>query len=148
MIKSIGGSLESSGATLLVTATGQLYLSVPSAAAATACAGLVTSSAANMSVNVDKFASSNFSTQNRGTNNIRVLQKTKIKGYEVSVDLEKGGSGLNNIHAEVDGKKYYLDDETEVFLDKDGNRLPNKLRGNSEISKAVDKANKLISQGW
>ena len=76
------------------------------------------------------------------------MQKKKIKGYDVSVDLEKGGSEVNNIHAEVDGKNYYLDEETQVFIDKDGNRLPNKLRGNKEISNAVDKANKLISQGW
>ena len=148
MIGSATGALAASGATLLVTSTGQIYVSVPAATAATACAGLTTSSAANMLGNVAKFSSNSFSTQNRGTNNVRVMQKTKIKGYEVSVDLEKGGSGVNNIHAEVDGKKYYLDEETKVFLDKNGNRLPNKLRGNKDISNAVNKANKLIAQGW
>ena len=132
----------------MVTATGQIYVSVPAATAVTACAGLITSSAANITGNIAKFSSSGGSTQKKGTNNVRVMQKTKIKGYDVSVDLEKGGSGVNNIHAEVNGKKYYLDKETEVFLDKNGNRLLNKLRGDKDISKAVDKANKLISQGW
>lgn len=69
-----------------------------------------------MSVNVAKFASSNFSTQNQGTNNVRVMQKTKIKGYEVSVDLEKGGSGVNNIHAEVNGKNIIYVKKQGFFL--------------------------------
>lgn len=34
----------------------------------------------------------------KGMNNKRVLQATKIKGYTVTMDVERGGSGLINIH--------------------------------------------------
>lgn len=41
-------------------------------------------------------------TQNRPLSLERV-----IKGYKISIDLEKGGSGLNNIHLKVNNVKYF-----------------------------------------
>lgn len=81
-------------------------------------------------------------------NNKRVLDTTKIKGYNVSMDLEKGGSGLNNIHIKVNDTKYFYNETVKAFTDASGNRLPNSLRGNQEIINAFNKAKKLINQGW
>jgi hypothetical protein len=39
----------------------------------------------------------------------RVLNNLKIKGKKVSTDIEKGSSGLNNIHLKVGKTKYYYD---------------------------------------
>ena len=64
------------------------------------------------------------------------------------MDLEKGGSGLNNIHIEVDGAKYYYNEQVQAFTNSAGNRLPKSLQGNKEIINAFNKAKKLINQGW
>ena len=40
-------------------------------------------------------------------NNLRTLQETVIKGYKVSMDLERGGSWLTNIHLKVGKTKYF-----------------------------------------
>jgi len=45
------------------------------------------------------------------------LNEIAIKGYKVSVDLKKGGSGMINIHALVNGKKYFYSKTAAVFLD-------------------------------
>ena len=81
-------------------------------------------------------------------NSNRVLDTTKIKGHKVTMDLEKGGSGLNNIHIEVDGAKYYYNEQVQAFTNSAGNRLPKSLRGNQDIINAFNKAKKLINQGW
>ena len=81
-------------------------------------------------------------------NNNRVLKETNIKGYKVSMDLERGGSGITNIHLKVNGTKYLFNEQTGAFLDAMGNRLPKSLHGNQLIIKALEKAKQLISKGW
>jgi filamentous hemagglutinin len=83
-----------------------------------------------------------------GMNNLRVLRETTIKGYDVSMDLERGGSGLTNIHLLVDDVKYFFDEASGTFLNAAGNRLPNSLRGNQQIMDALKKAQDRIAQGW
>ncbi|WP_233516698.1 hypothetical protein [Paenibacillus curdlanolyticus] len=84
---------------------------------------------------------------NSGINNVRVMQDTKIKGYTVSMDVERGGSGLVNVHVKVNNTKYFYDAETSQFLDGTGNRLPNSLRGNEQINNALKKAQKYV-KSW
>ena len=83
-----------------------------------------------------------------GMNNRKVLQEIAIKGYKVSVDLERGGSGKINTHVLVNAKKYIFNEKTGAFLDSSGNRLPNSLQGNQQIIDAKKKADQLIKQGW
>ncbi|WP_237179127.1 polymorphic toxin-type HINT domain-containing protein, partial [Paenibacillus sp. MMS18-CY102] len=82
-----------------------------------------------------------------GMNNVRVMQNTKVKGYTISMDVEKGGSGQVNIHVKVNDTKYFYNSEKGEFLDANGNRLPNSLRGNEQINAALKKAQK-YEQNW
>ena len=81
-----------------------------------------------------------------GMNNIRTLQTTMIKGYNVSMDLEKGGSGLNNIHLKVNGVKYLY--TNGIFINGVGKQIPITLRNNFLINNALQKALKAIERGW
>ncbi|SHI83662.1 two-partner secretion domain-containing protein [Propionispora hippei] len=85
---------------------------------------------------------------NKGMGNLRVLKDVTIKGYRVSMDLERGGSGLTNIHVKIDNVKYYFNKDAGAFLNEAGDRLPNSLRGNSLITKALEKALDIESKGW
>ncbi|KAF1083693.1 tRNA(Glu)-specific nuclease WapA precursor [Sporotomaculum syntrophicum] len=85
---------------------------------------------------------------NKGMNNLRVLKDTKIKSYNVSLDLERGGSGLTNIHLKVNNTKYFFDDTKGAFIDQAGNRLPNSLKGNQTIIDALKKAQDKVNSGW
>jgi hypothetical protein len=79
-----------------------------------------------------------------GCNNNRVLEETKIGPYSVSVDLEMGGSGPN-IHIKINGSgPNYYDPTTKTFQIP----LPKGLKKSTEILNAVEKALKLIAQGW
>ena len=102
----------------------------------------------NNSTNGDPNKKPKNNSSGSGMNNKRVLDTTEIKGHKVTMDLEKGGSGLNNIHIEVDGTKYYYNEQVQAFTNSAGNRLPKSLRGNQDIINAFNKAKKLISQGW
>jgi RHS repeat-associated protein len=82
-----------------------------------------------------------------GMDNLRTLQNTTIKGYNVSMDLERGGSGLVNIHVKVDNVKYFFDGVSK-FFDANGKELPNSLRNNADITKALDKALDALTRGW
>ena len=82
---------------------------------------------------------------NCGMKNIRTLEKTKIKNYKVSMDIERGGSGLTNIHAEVDGVKYFWNGTK--FLSKNGKEIPKVLRDHPTIIKALKKALEKITKG-
>lgn len=84
----------------------------------------------------------------KGMNNLRVLKDTTIKGYRVSLDLERGGSGLTNIHLKVNDTKYFFNETSGAFLNKAGNRLPKSLRGNQTIIDALRKAQDRIRTGW
>lgn len=93
-------------------------------------------------------AASGIGAARSGMNNLRVLKDTTIKGYTVSMDLERGGSGLINIHLKVDKVKYYFNENAGAFLDEVGNRLPNSLRGNQKIEDALTKAIERMNSGW
>ncbi|MCM1286352.1 MAG: polymorphic toxin-type HINT domain-containing protein [Acetobacter sp.] len=73
-----------------------------------------------------------------GFNNIRTLKETKIKGYKVSMDVERGGSGLINIHLKVDGIKYFW--KSGKFVSKSGRTLPNSIKNSAIIQNALKKA--------
>lgn len=79
-------------------------------------------------------------------NNVRVMQDTKIKEYKVSMDVERGGSGLVNIHVKVDNTKYFYNADKGMFLDSNGSKLPSSLRGNKMIVDALKKAQKYEKQ--
>ena len=81
-----------------------------------------------------------------GMNNLRVLKERIIKGYKISMDLEKGGSGLNNIHLKVNNVKYFY--QNGEFISSTGRRLPKSLRNNRTIRNAVDKALDAIERGF
>ncbi len=91
----------------------------------------------------DKKPGKNF----KGFNNKRVMENVKIKGYNVSMDLEKGPQ-QNNIHLEINGHKYMYNEKAQAFLDDCGKTIPNSLKDNAQIEKALEKAYKLIAQGW
>ena len=81
-----------------------------------------------------------------GMNNLRVLPQTLIKGYQLSMDLERGGSGLVNIHLKIDGVKYFF--KNGKFFNNFGKEIPNILRDNATIKKALNKALDMIKKGW
>ena len=81
-----------------------------------------------------------------GMNNLRTLKETSIKGYRVSMDLERGGSGLVNIHLKVDNQKYFYIEGK--FTNINGKEIPKALRNNPQILKALDKALQMQSKGW
>ena len=131
-----------SGGTLAV---GGVSISVAGAATGTATAAY---GGTVVMMSAGKFGSDVSKMQQAGMNNKRIMNETKIKGHKVSMDLEKGGSGQNNIHVKVDGKKYFFNANKGAFLDSAGQRLPKALQGNQQIINALGKATKLISQGW
>ena len=139
----VGGTVTvGSGGTLAI---GGVSISVAGAAAGAAS---VTYGSTVVMMSAGNFGSDVGKMQQAGMNNKRVMHETKIKGYKVSMDLEKGGSGQNNIHLKVDGKKYIFNADKEAFLDSAGRRLPKSLRGDQEIIDALGKAIKLNNQGW
>ena len=73
-------------------------------------------------------------------NSQRLLKDTKIKQYTVSVDVETGGSGLQNVHIVVDGVKYY---QHNGFAG-----IPSKVLKNDLVKNAVQKAAELLAKGW
>lgn len=81
-----------------------------------------------------------------GMNNLRTLKETVIKGYRVSMDLERGGSGLVNIHLKVGNTKYYY--KAGRFINSAGKEIPKALRNNSKIISALNKALSMKSKGW
>ena len=81
-----------------------------------------------------------------GYKNLRTLQNKQIKGYNVSMDLERGGSGLTNIHLNVDNTKYFY--QSGKFINSMGKELPNSLRNNQIIQEALRKALQMIENGW
>lgn len=88
----------------------------------------------------------NMCAKSGGMNNLRVLKERIIKGYKISMDLEKGGSGLNNIHLKVNNVKYFY--QNGEFISSTGRRLPKSLRNNRTIRNAVDKALDAIERGF
>ncbi|KIR01967.1 hypothetical protein P261_00781 [Lachnospiraceae bacterium TWA4] len=68
--------------------------------------------------------------------NFRTLNETTIKGYNVSMDLERGGSGLLNIHLKINKTKYFWNGKK--FISSDGKTIPNSLKNNTKIQKALD----------
>jgi hypothetical protein len=61
-----------------------------------------------------------------GFANFRTLNNTTIKGYKVSMDLERGGSGLINIHLKVGSTKYFWNGTD--FVNSAGKGIPNSLK--------------------
>ena len=84
----------------------------------------------------------------KGFGNKRVLDDIKINKEKVSMDLERGGSGKNNIHLKVGNKKYFLDKKTGKFYDKNGIKAPKSITKNSAVKRALDKALRLENKGW
>ena len=80
-----------------------------------------------------------------GYDNIRTLNNTTIKGYKVSMDLERGGSGLLNIYLKVGNTKYFWNGSQ--FMNN-GKAIPRSLQNNATITKALNKALEYISKGW
>ena len=78
--------------------------------------------------------------------NLRTLSNTTIKEYEVSMDLERGGSGLLNLHLKVGNTKYFYNGSK--FLNSAGKEIPNALRGNATIQKALQKALDAAKRGF
>ena len=84
----------------------------------------------------------------RGYDNIRVLQERTMNGYRVSMDLERGGSGLTNIHLKVNNTKYFYNQSANQFINSAGNQIPNSLQGNPVIDRALHKALNALQRGW
>ena len=80
-----------------------------------------------------------------GFANKRILDNTTIKGYKVSLDLERGGSGLINVHIKVGSTKYTWDGSQ--FMNN-GKPIPGSLQNNATITKALNQAFKLMKNGW
>ena len=80
-----------------------------------------------------------------GMGNFRTLKETTIKGYKVSMDLERGGSGLLNIHLKVNKTKYFWNGKQ--FVSSAGKAIPNLLKNNAKIQKALQKALEAIAKG-
>ena len=76
-----------------------------------------------------------------GIKNIRTLQETKIGAYsKVSMDVERGGSGLVNIHIHVNKTKYFYDGMKKGFFTKGGAALPKVIQNSQKVKKALEKA--------
>ena len=82
---------------------------------------------------------------NCGFGNKRVLENTKIRHKEISMDVERGGSGKINVHAKVDGVKYFQNSDGQ-FVSKDGNMLNKKIVKDSTFQKALKKAAEVIEK--
>jgi hypothetical protein len=84
----------------------------------------------------------------KGMNNLRLLNNYKKNGYNISLDLERGGSGLINIHLKVNTTKYFYNFSKDGFYSSSGKSLPNSLAKDSNIKAALIKALKKINSGW
>jgi len=83
---------------------------------------------------------------NRGFDNLRVLQEVTIRGYRVSMDLERGGSGLYNIHLKVDNVKYFYN--AGRFVNAAGKEIPHVLRANPQVQRGLTRALDAMGRGW
>ncbi|MDF2788861.1 MAG: hypothetical protein K0S80_1959 [Neobacillus sp.] len=84
-----------------------------------------------------------------GMDNLRFLNNYSTKGYKkLSLDLERGGSGLVNIHLKVGNTKYFYDFKSGELLTEQGNKLPNSLRKDKFIQGALNKALETLKKGW
>ncbi|MGU3397280.1 DNRLRE domain-containing protein [Priestia sp. D51] len=82
-----------------------------------------------------------------GMNNYRALNNYSVGAYKnISLDLERGGSGLTNIHLKVGKTKYFY--KNGEFYSKSGERLPAKLRKDKKIQNALKKALQKEKNGW
>jgi hypothetical protein len=71
---------------------------------------------------------------NSGFANKRTLQETRIKGNDVSVDAERGGSGSWNVHVKVNGEKTYITDPADL------SGLPGSVRKSADVQRAIQEA--------
>ncbi|RIJ62890.1 RHS repeat domain-containing protein [Rummeliibacillus sp. POC4] len=73
--------------------------------------------------------------------NKRFLNNYSVKNYKnISLDLERGGSQLENIHVVVNNVKYIYQPHLDDFVSKNGFSIPSKLRYDTKIRKALVKA--------
>ena len=84
----------------------------------------------------------------RGMGNQRLINNLRVKGYRISMDMERGGSGQINIHLQINNTKYFYNHQAGQFFSQAGNSIPGSLQGNAEIAKALQRALKLIQGGW
>jgi RHS repeat-associated protein len=82
---------------------------------------------------------------NCGFGNKRVLENTKIRHKEISMDVERGGSGKINVHAKVDGVKFFKNEDGQ-FVSKDDSVLNKKIVNDPKFQKALDKAAEVIEK--
>ena len=78
-----------------------------------------------------------------GFGNKRILNDGEVKigqNKNISLDVESGGSGKVNIHMKVDGKKYFYDENSKLFIDTNGKKLSSKITKNEKIQTAIQKA--------
>ena len=90
------------------------------------------------------------SNKNNGFSNKRILNNgdVQIKGNKnISLDVERGGSGKVNIHIKVGNEKYFYDFNSGKYISNSGNQLSSSISKNSKIQeatkKALDYANKI-----
>lgn len=81
-----------------------------------------------------------------GHANQRVLEKATIRHKEISMDVERGGSGKINVHAEVDGVKYFRNEDGQ-FFSKKGDTLNKKIVNDPKFQKAIKSADRFIKSG-
>ena len=60
--------------------------------------------------------------------------------------MERGGSGLVNIHMKVDNTKYFYN--AGKFINSSGKEIPKALRNNQKILSALNKAVEMKNKGW
>ena len=90
------------------------------------------------------------SNKNSGFSNKRILNNgdIQIKGNKnISLDVERGGSGKVNIHIKVGNEKYFYDFNSGKYISNSGSQLSSSISKNSKIQeatkKALDYANKI-----
>ena len=90
------------------------------------------------------------SNKNNGFSNKRILNNgdVQIKGNKnISLDVERGGSGKVNIHIKVGNEKYFYDFNSGKYISNSGSQLSSSISKNSKIQeatkKALDYANKI-----
>jgi len=83
------------------------------------------------------------SNKNNGFSNKRILNNgdIQIKGNKnISLDVERGGSGKVNIHIKVGNEKYFYDFNSGKYISNSGNQLSSSISKNSKIQEATKKA--------
>ena len=95
------------------------------------------------------------SNKNNGFSNKRILNNgdVQIKGNKnISLDVERGGSGKVNIHIKVGNEKYFYDFNSGKYISNSGSQLSSSISKNSKIQeatkKALDYANKIKDLKW